>query len=106
MRTLFRCPSYSVVTCLSYLPEEYRLLPFGEMTLGMVSVFSALLGSTMDTCTALVYEASAVSVDGRPAAAMVSQMSWITSSSGDGYLDALSFSVSCVLGSVAQGFVP
>ena len=71
-----------------------------------VSVFSALLGSIMDTCTALVYEASAVSVDGRPAAAMVSQMSWITSSSGDGYLAASSFSVSCVLGSVAQGFEP
>ena len=40
------------------------------------------------------------------AAAMVSQMSWTTSISGDGDLAASSFSVSCVLGSVAQGFVP
>ena len=38
------------------------------------------------------------------AAAMVSQMSWTTSNSGDGDLASLSFSVSCVLGSVAQGF--
>ena len=40
------------------------------------------------------------------AAAMVSQMSWTTSNSGNGDLAASSFSVSCVLGSVAQGFEP
>ena len=40
------------------------------------------------------------------AAAMVSQMSWTTCISGDGDLAASSFSVSCVLGSVAQGFMP
>ena len=55
MRTLFRCPLYLVVNCSSYLPEEYRLLPFREMTLGMVSVFSAELGSTVDTCGASVW---------------------------------------------------
>ena len=37
---------------------------------------------------------------------MVSQMSWTTSNSGDGDLAASSFSVSCVQGSVAQGFEP
>ena len=40
------------------------------------------------------------------AAAMVSQRPWTTSNSGDGDLAASSFSVSCVLGSVAQGFEP
>ena len=40
------------------------------------------------------------------AVAMVSQMSWTTSNSGDGDVAASSFSVSCVLGSVAQGFEP
>ena len=40
------------------------------------------------------------------AAATVSQMSWTAGNSGDGDLDASSFSVSCVLGSVAQGFQP
>ena len=34
------------------------LLLFREMTPGMVSVFSTLLGSTADTCSASVYEAS------------------------------------------------
>ena len=47
-----------------------------------------------------------VSVTAVSAAAMVSQMSWTTSNSGDGDLAASSFSVSCVLGSVAQGFEP
>ena len=46
MRTLFHCASYLVVTCSSYLREEYRLLPFREMALGMVCVFCTLLGST------------------------------------------------------------
>ena len=40
------------------------------------------------------------------AAAMVSQRPWTTSNSGDGDLDSSSFSVSCVLGRVAQGFEP
>ena len=40
------------------------------------------------------------------AAAAVSQMSWTTSNSCDGDLAASSFSVSCVLGSVAQDFDP
>ena len=40
------------------------------------------------------------------AAAMVFQMSWTTNNSGDGDLAASSFSVSCVQGSVAQGFEP
>ena len=39
------------------LPEEYRFAFFWEMTPGMVSVFSTLLGSTADTCSASVYEA-------------------------------------------------
>ena len=43
-----------------------------------VSVFSALLGSIMDTCTAFVYEASAVSVDGRL-------------SSGNGFSDVMDY---------------
>ena len=37
---------------------------------------------------------------------MVSQMSWTTSNSGDGDLAVLSFTVSCVQESVAQGFEP
>ena len=40
------------------------------------------------------------------AAAMVSPRPLTKSNSGDGDLDASSFSVSCVLGSVAQGFEP
>ena len=44
MHTLFHCPLYLVVTCSSFLHVEYSLLPFREMTLGMVSVFSAELG--------------------------------------------------------------
>ena len=40
------------------------------------------------------------------AAAMVSQRPWTTSNSGDGDLASSSFFVSCVLGSVAQGFEP
>ena len=40
------------------------------------------------------------------AVAMVSQISWTMSNSGDGDLAASSFSVSYVLGSVAQGFEP
>ena len=40
------------------------------------------------------------------AAAMVSQISWTTSNSGDGDVAASSFSVSCVQGSEVQGFEP
>ena len=40
------------------------------------------------------------------AGALVSQRPWITSISGDGDLAASSFTVSCFLGSVAQGFEP
>ena len=40
------------------------------------------------------------------AAAIASLRPWTTSNSGDGDLAASSFSVSCVLGSVAQGFEP
>ena len=47
---LFYGPLYLDVTCSSCLPEEYMLLLFREMTSGMVSVFSTLLGSTADTC--------------------------------------------------------
>ena len=36
------------------LPEEYRFAYFREMTSGMFPVFSALLGSTADTCSASV----------------------------------------------------
>ena len=50
VRTLFHRPLYLVVTCLSYLPVEYRFFPFREVTPGIVSVFSAELGSTLDTC--------------------------------------------------------
>ena len=39
------------------LSEEYRVAYFWEMTPGMVSVFSTLLGSTADTCSASVHEA-------------------------------------------------
>ena len=54
---LFYGPLYLDVICSSCLPEEYMLLLFREMTSGMVSVFSTLLGSTADTCMASVYEA-------------------------------------------------
>ena len=40
------------------LPEKYSVAYFREMTPGMVSVFSTLLGSTADTCLASVYAAS------------------------------------------------
>ena len=39
------------------LPEEYRVAFLLEMSPGMVSVFSTLLGSTADTCSASVHEA-------------------------------------------------
>ena len=54
---LFYGPLYLDVLCSNCLPEEYMLLLFREMTPGLVSVFSTLLGSTADTCTASVYEA-------------------------------------------------
>ena len=53
----FSGPLYLAVTCSSCLPEEYRFAYFREMTSGMFPVFSALLGSTEDTCSASVYEA-------------------------------------------------
>ena len=40
------------------LPEEYRVAYIREMTPGMVSVFCTLLGSTANTSSASVYEAS------------------------------------------------
>ena len=54
---LFYGPLYLDVTCTSCLPEEYMLLLFREMTPGMVSVFSTPLCSTVDSCSASVYEA-------------------------------------------------
>ena len=53
-RLFFSGPLYLVVTCSSCLPEEYRFAYFREMTSGMFPVFSALLGSTADTCSASV----------------------------------------------------
>ena len=51
-------PLYLEVTCSSCLPEKYRIAYFREMmTSGMFPVFSTLLGSTADTCSASVYEA-------------------------------------------------
>ena len=38
-------------------PEEYRVAFFWKMTPGMVSVFSTLVGSTADACSASLYEA-------------------------------------------------
>ena len=54
---IISCHLYLVVNCSSYLPGEYRSIPFREVTPGMVSVFSAQLGSTSDTYGASVYEA-------------------------------------------------
>ena len=55
---VFFCgPLYLEVTCSSCLPEEYMLLLFREMTPGIVFVFSTPLCSTVDTCSASVYEA-------------------------------------------------
>ena len=53
-RLFFSGPLYLAVTCSSCLPEEYRFASFREMTSGMFPVFSALLGSTADTCSASV----------------------------------------------------
>ena len=53
-RLFFSGPLYLAVTCSSCLPEEYRFAYFREMTSGMFPVFSALLGSTADTCSASV----------------------------------------------------
>ena len=56
-RVFFYGPLYLEVTCSSCLPEVYMLLLFREMTPGMVSVVSTPLCSTVDTCSASVYEA-------------------------------------------------
>ena len=53
----FYGPLYLEVTCSSCLPEEFMLLLFRETTPGMVSVVSTPLCSTVDTCSASVYEA-------------------------------------------------
>ena len=50
-------PLYLEVTCSSFCLRSTGLLLFQEMTPGMVSVFSTLLGSTADTCSASVHEA-------------------------------------------------
>ena len=56
-RVFFLRPLVSGSHLFELLPEEYRVAYFREMTPGMVSVFSTLLGSTADTCSASVYEA-------------------------------------------------
>ena len=53
----FYGPLYLEVTCSSFCLRSTGLLLFREKTPGMVSVFSTLLGSTADTCSASVYEA-------------------------------------------------
>ena len=53
---LFLRPLVSGSHLFERLPEKYRVAYFREMTPGMVSVFSTLLGSTADTCPASVYE--------------------------------------------------
>ena len=53
----FYGPLYLEVICSSFCLRSTGLLLFREMTPGMVSVFSTLLGSTADTCSASVYEA-------------------------------------------------
>ena len=57
MACIFLRPLVSGSHLFELLPEEYRVASFREMTRGMVSVFSTLLGSTADTCSASVYEA-------------------------------------------------
>ena len=56
-RLCFCHPLYLEVTFSSCLPEVYEFAYFWELTPGMVSVFSTLLGSTVNTCSASVYEA-------------------------------------------------
>ena len=53
----FHGPLYLEVICSSFCLRSTGLLLFRNMTPGMVSVFSTLLGSTADTCSASVYEA-------------------------------------------------
>ena len=53
-RLFFFGPLYLEVTCLSCLPEKYRIAHFREMSSGMFPVFSTFLGSTADTCSASV----------------------------------------------------
>ena len=57
MACIFLRPLVSGSHLFELLPEEYRVASFREMTPGMVSVFSTLLGATADTCSASVYEA-------------------------------------------------
>ena len=57
MAFIFLRPLVSGSHLFELLPEEYRVAYFWEMTPGMVSVLSTLLGSIADTCSASVYEA-------------------------------------------------
>ena len=52
-RVFFR-PLVSGCHLFELLLEEYRVAYFREMTPGMIPVFSTLLGSTADTCSASV----------------------------------------------------
>ena len=56
MACIFLRPLVSESHLFELLPEEYGVAYFRDMTPGMVSVFSTLLGSTADTCSASVYE--------------------------------------------------
>ena len=57
MACIFLRPLVSGSHLFELLPEEYWVAYFREMTPGMGPVFSTLLGSTADTCSASVYEA-------------------------------------------------
>ena len=54
---VFLRPLVSGSHLFEVLPEKYSVAFFREMTPGMVSVPSTLLGSTANTCSASVYEA-------------------------------------------------
>ena len=56
--TFFYGPLYFAVTCLALgFPEEYNMWNFRETTSGFMSVFSSLLGLTVDTYVCQYMEA-------------------------------------------------
>ena len=57
MAFIFLRPFVSGSHLFELLLEEYRVAYFQEMTPGMVSVSSTILGSTAVTCSASIYEA-------------------------------------------------